>query len=152
MPYKKRRKPAYSELYIEKAQLTLGSMLDYAVYDLKMDIRDFYKMFLHTRIADAFGSGDPKYTVGMSGAELADEVLHEITGEYTYKRPGYRFYRTPEYWAGWALAYYEWYSSIPFARIEESVPIDEIVEMYHPYHEADISKFTDAIDSKINSQ
>ena len=143
---------AYSELYVEKAQIALGDMLHYAVYDLRMEASRFYRMFLRSGIAARFGKGEPKYTVGMSGVEMAWDVVHAVTGEYPYVKPDYDDYRSPEYWAGWAVAYYEWLTAMPFDRIEEVVPVTEIIEMYHPLHEADISKFVDAMNARIQDR
>ncbi len=142
---------AYSSLYIENAQKTLGGMLHYAVYDLKWDIDQFFRAFINSGIAHRFGTGEPKYTVGMSGPEVAMDVVYSVTGVYPDIMPSYYFDRTPEYWAGWAVAYYEWARDIPFDKIEEYVGINKIVEMYHPYHEADISKFVDIMDERIES-
>ena len=33
---------AYHKVYLEKARTNLGRMLDFAVYDLKYDIEDFF--------------------------------------------------------------------------------------------------------------
>ena len=143
---------AYSELYVEKAQIALGDMLHYAVYDLRMEVSRFYRMFLRSGIAERFGKGEPKLTVGMSGIELARDVVDTVMGEYPDVKPDYVDYRTPEYWAGWAVAYYEWFTAMPFDRIEEVVPVTEIIEMYHPLHEADISKFVDAMNIRIQDR
>ena len=143
---------AYSELYVEKAQIALGNMLHYAVYDLRMEASRFYKMFLNSGIARSFGRGEPKYTVGMSGIELAQDVVHVITGEYPDVEPDYVDYKTPEYWAGWAVAYYEWWTATPFDRIEEIVPVSEIIDMYDPLHEADITKFVDVMNARIQQR
>ncbi|MCR4690576.1 MAG: helix-turn-helix transcriptional regulator [Lachnospiraceae bacterium] len=116
-----------------------------------MDLSEFYSHFLHSKIADSFGVGEPKYTVGMSGIELAMEVMYSVTGRYMEITPSYSFDRSPEYWAGWAVAYYEWYRAIPFDRINEYVSIVEIREMYSPYHEADITKFMDVVDGRIEN-
>lgn len=140
---------AYSDLYVEKAQSVLGNMLHYAVYDLGMELSEFYSHFLNSRIAYCFGLGDPKYVVGMSGIELAMEVMHSVTDQYVSIVPVYRMDKSSEYWSGWAVAYYEWYSNMPFDRINEYVPIDDIRDMYNPYHEADITKFIDEIDRRI---
>ncbi|MCR5790855.1 MAG: helix-turn-helix transcriptional regulator [Lachnospiraceae bacterium] len=140
---------AYSDMYVEKAQSALGDMLHYAVYDMGMDLSEFYGHFLNSRIAYCFGLGDPKYTVGMSGIELAIEVMRSATNRYIETVPAYIMDKSPVYWSGWAVAYYEWYSNIPFERINEYVPIDEIRDMYNPYHEADITKFTDEIDRRM---
>ncbi len=140
---------AYSELYIEKAQAALGNMLHSAVYDIGMDLPEFYSHFLNSGIAEGFGSGEPRYTVGMSGIELAMEVMHSATGRYIEITPSCSFDRSPEYWTGWAVAYYEWCRAVPFDRINEFVPVDEIRDMYDPYHEADITKFMDEIDRRM---
>ena len=140
---------AYSRLYLEKTQVSLGCMLHYAVYELGLDAGWFYRMFLNSGIAHAFGIGEPKYTVGMSGIELAQEVIRASTGKYPDTKTAGIFDRTPEFWAGWAVAYYEWCTATPFERIEQLVPITEIIEMYNPYHEADVTRFADSLDSMI---
>ena len=33
---------AYDKIYLDKARTALGRMLDFAVYDLKYDIADFF--------------------------------------------------------------------------------------------------------------
>lgn len=140
---------AYSELYLSQAQRALGGMMQYAVRDLNLEAGDFYILFLSTEIAYGFGKGEPKYTVGMSGAEIAREVIRLTKGEIEETMPSYSDFKPPEYWAGWAVAYYEWYRNIPFRRINAIVPIDEIISMYNPYHEADITKFAFEMDRRM---
>ena len=53
--------------------------------------------------------------------------------------------KSPEYWAGWALAYYQWFTCRPFMKINEAVPIHRIVQMYNVYHEMDITHFVDTM-------
>ncbi|MFC2314513.1 MAG: transcriptional regulator, partial [Selenomonas massiliensis] len=53
---------------------------------------------------------------------------------------------SPEYWAGWALAYYQWLRNIPFEEILDAVPMEKIVRSYYPLHEADIRKFVEVMD------
>ena len=53
--------------------------------------------------------------------------------------------RSPEYWTGWALAYYQWQTALRFAEIERYVPIQEIRGLYSPYHEMDIRQFVDCM-------
>ena len=142
---------AYSELYISAAQRNMGDMMHYAVYDLEWGLSRYHKAFINSGIARRFGVGEPKFTVGMSGAELACEVVHAVTGRWLDIEPSYAPVRSPEYWTGWALAYYEWWSGTSFEQIERCIPIEEILDMYHPYHEADITKFVDEIDRRIYS-
>lgn len=75
---------AYEETYLNDAMNNLGDMLDYAICDLGYEPEKFYSQFLESEIAELFGIGAPKFIAGLSG---------------------------PEYWAGWALAYYQWYTA-----------------------------------------
>ena len=45
---------AYDKVYLEKARINFGRMLDFAVYDLKYDISDFFDLFLSSSIATRF--------------------------------------------------------------------------------------------------
>ena len=70
----------YDKNYLEKARTTLGRMLDFAVFDLKLDLKDFFDRFIVSGIAKDFENGDSKTIAGKSGVELAYEVM-EKTGE-----------------------------------------------------------------------
>ena len=140
---------AYDESYLNKARSSLGNMLHFAVYDLKYDLSDFYAMFLNSEIADRFGHGESGLISGCSGVEIAYNVLYKITGKYCNIKPSFSPNKSAEYWAGWALAYYQWYSNQSFDRINEIVPINEIVDMYSPLHEADILKYVEIMDNKM---
>lgn len=133
---------AYDKVYLEKARTALGRMLDFAVYDLKYDITNFFEMFIKSGIAAQFELGDFTLLVGMSGVELAYRVL-EQSGIYERIKPNYSVNRSEEFWTGWALAYYQWETSLGFAEIVRCVPIRDIVALYSPYHEMDIRQFVD---------
>lgn len=136
---------AYDKVYLDKARTALGRMLDFAVYDLGYDITDFFNLFIESSIADRFGTGDFTVIVGMSGVELAYEVLEKsgVTGERI--TPTYTVDRSEEFWVGWALAYYQWETSMSFAEIVRYVPIKDIIALYLPYHEMDIRQFVDKV-------
>ncbi len=68
---------AYDKVYLDKARTALGRMLDFAVYDLKYDIAEFFDLFIKSGVAERFESGDFTVIVGMSGVELAYEVLEQ---------------------------------------------------------------------------
>ena len=96
---------AYDKTYLSKAQSNLGSMFDFAVYDLKERLSGFYRKFLLS-----------------------------------------------EYWAGWALAYFQWQTNLTFKKIDTLIPIEEIFGMYSPYHEMDISHFCEKMAELYNSR
>ena len=58
--------------------------------------------------------------------------------------------RSEEYWTGWALAYYQWETSMSFSDIVRCVPIKKTLLLYHPYHEMDIRQFADCMNNLIH--
>ena len=134
---------AYDKNYLEKARSSLGRMLDFAVYDLKLDIKEFFDRFIVSGIANTFENGDSKTIAGKSGVELAYEVMDKTGEDVRNVKPLYTANRSEEYWTGWALAYYQWKTSLSFSEIVKYIPIDQIKSMYSPYHEMDIRHFAD---------
>lgn len=131
---------AYDKLYLEKARTSLGRMLDFAVYVLHQPLKEFWNRFLLSPLSKLFENGDTGLLSGKSGIEMAYEVMgiEDRTDHYEIRSD-----RSAEYWAGWALAYYQWETNLTFRRITDTVPIDEIVALYTPYHEMDIRQFSD---------
>ncbi|MBQ9931469.1 MAG: helix-turn-helix transcriptional regulator [Firmicutes bacterium] len=136
---------AYDKMYLEKARTALGRMMDFAVQDLGYDGDDFMKLFLGSGIAVRFGTGDVSLIAGRSGVELAYEVLEQSGIAYERIAPNYASDRSPEYWAGWALAYFQWESGMGFSEILRQVSFSEILELYAPYHEMDIRHFAETM-------
>lgn len=138
---------AYDKVYLEKARTALGRMLDFAVYDLKYDLSVFFDLFLTSGVAGRFENGDYTVIAGMSGVELAYLVLERSGISFQRITPNYTIDRSEEYWAGWALAYYQWETAMPFTEIVLYVPIRDIVTLYSPYHEMDIRQFVDKMNT-----
>ena len=144
--------PAYDKLYLEKARTSLGRMLDFAVYDLKYTLHDFFELFIASGVADRFEHGDFTVLAGKSGVELAYMVLDETEAEYERVSPRFAAGRSEEYWTGWALAYYQWFTSMRFADIIKAVSVEEICALYSPYHEMDIRHFVDKMNELCQHQ
>lgn len=142
---------AYGEDYLELAQKNLGNMLDYAVNSLQYDLKRFYDMFLVSGLSKQFENGNPKYIAGMTGCELAKEVLREIGQDISNVEDEMYLDKSPEYWTGWALAFYQWYSALRFGKIQKAVPVTEVLGMYPTMHEADLMKFVSAMDEKVRA-
>ena len=140
---------AYDRMYLNKAQCSFGAMFDFVVYDLKMNLDVFYKHFLDSDIAFQLARGNCAFLAGKSGIELAMEILSIDSNDIVY-RPVLD--RSAEYWTGWALAYFQWSTGLPFKTIDECIPILEIRKMYHPYHEMDISHFVDKMTDKYRNR
>lgn len=140
---------AYDKLYLEKARAALARMLDFAVYDLHYDIGVFFDLFISSGVALLFEQGDVNILVGKSGVELAYEVIERCGLTVERVKPRYAMDRSEEYWTGWALAWYQWETGMPFSMIVHYVPVKNIQAMYHPYHEMDIRQFADHMDELI---
>lgn len=134
---------AYDRVYLEKARTALGRMLDFAVYELEYDMAEFMALFIKCGVGARFENGDFSLLVGMSGVELAYEVLEQSGIECERIKPNYTVNRSEEFWTGWALAYYQWETAMSFAEIVRYVPIKDIMALYTPYHEMDIRQFVD---------
>ena len=66
---------AYEETYLNDAMNNLGDMFDYALCDLGYEPEAFFSEFLISGVAECFENGNPKYVAGLSGPELAVEVI-----------------------------------------------------------------------------
>lgn len=141
---------AYDKLYLEKARVTLARMLDFAVYDLGQDITAFFDLFLSSGVAGLFEQGDVTIIAGKSGIELAYEVLERCGIPAERVTPHFTLDRSREYWAGWALAYYQWETGMTFADIVRCVPVRDILALYDPYHEMDIRQFCDRMNELVH--
>ena len=134
---------AYDKVYLEKARTSLGRMLDFAVYELGYDLTAFFNMFISCGLAARFGDGDFCVIAGKSGVELAYKVLEDSGLNIQRIKPSFASARSPEYWTGWALAYYQWETALSFKEITTCIPISDILSLYYPYHEMDIRQFAD---------
>lgn len=135
---------AYDEIYLERARSVMAHMFDYAVHGLGYDMSAFFELFLVSSICEKFERGDAFVIAGKSGVELAYEVTGTIEEEN--KEVMLTMHRTPEFWLGWSLAYYQWYSSCRFSELIQAISIQEMLQMYDKYHEMDILHFVERID------
>lgn len=140
---------AYNELYIDDAMRNVGIMAHFCINEYGLTPTEFYDAFLYSDVSRQIAKGNPNYLVGHSGKELADIVLE---GRDVKQPSSDYYYITPEYWAGWVLAYYQWYTALDFSEISSrGLTFDKILLMYNPLHEADLTKFVEAANSIIQS-
>ena len=142
---------AYNELYLNDAKENLAEFFDYAINSCKFDADFFAKLFVQSGYADKFERGNPAIIAGMSGIELAKKVI-------TYAYPNWKFPekifsedRSNVYWAGWALAEYQWATCKRFKDIFSRISLSQIVSMYHVYHEMDIEHFIEDMNRNYES-
>ena len=140
---------AYQEIYLSKAQSVIGDAFDYAVNTCAIPGTDFVKLFIASSVSKRMENGEPAYLAGKSGIEIVREIVAETKGQELQIEPQEHFGRSKEYWIGWAVAYYQWYSGRKYSDIFRVLSFEDLQKMYYTLHEADITKFVDIVDSKI---
>ena len=140
---------AYREIYLSNAQSVLGDAFDYAINTCQIPGDDFVKLFVASSISHRMENGEPSLLSGKSGIEIAMEVVLETTGKHLETEPQERMERSVEYWIGWAVAYYQWYSARRYSDIFKALTFKDLQKMYYTLHEADITKFVDIAEERI---
>ena len=136
---------AYNKMYLNDAMMNLAEAIDVAAnaYSFKLDF------FMNSGRAAQFEVGNPKYVAGKSGIELVQGVVEKIYDKDSIKKINTKYSSpTVEYWTGWVLAYYQWYSGKSFNEIQRIITLEELSSKYHPYHEMDEEKIVEYINSK----
>ncbi len=136
---------AYDEIYLKNAQSVFATSLDYAVNTLGYELNVFYDMFIKSDLLPRFERGDPFIISGMSGIELALLVVEKKYGESHYIAPHLSDKKSVEYWVGWILAFYQWYSAISLLKLQQEISIEQISLMYDKYHEMDVMHFVEDV-------
>ncbi len=136
----------YDEIYLDDAMDNLGTAVEYAVLNCKIDGQAFLDLFIASGLAEEFGRGNVKYISGMSGIELARRTLElcgmHVNAPIDVAHTDY----SPEYWCGWILSYYQWYTGKSFAVICKKLSFSSLMDVYGVLHEADSSKAVEVFD------
>lgn len=127
----------------------LGDVFDYAINTCGIPGNDFTKLFIASSVSKRMENGEPACLAGKSGIEIAQEIVAETKGQELKAEPEEHFGRSQEYWIGWAVAYYQWYSDRKYSDIFKVNSFEDLQKMYYTLHEADITKFADIVDSRM---
>lgn len=81
---------------------------------------------------------------------MPPHVLYSmITDQKAPQAPMVELGRSPQYWCGFVLAYYQWYTGLSFKKIQDKLPPSKILALYHPLHEASLEKFVEVANSIV---
>lgn len=141
---------AYNKEYLYHVRTCLAFMFDCAVHTYQKDISDFADLFAESEYAWFIENFALSNIAGTSGSEMAYYILQKQNPDLEFIIPGFSLDRSPEYWMGHSLAYYQWHEVITFREIFNAVPPSEILDMYPVFHEMDISSFVAAIDKRLS--
>ena len=133
---------AYSELYLNDAMTNLAELFNYVSDAESLD--DLLFLFIKKGYASEFGRGNVYYL------NMPPHVLYQmITDQKAPQAPMVELGRSPQYWCGFVLAYYQWYTGLSFKKIQEKLPPSKILEIYYPLHEASLEKFVEVANSIV---
>ena len=143
----------YDKFFLPDFMENLGFAVDFAVNGCSIDSDLFYDFFIVSKVAKQIEDGSPVFICGRSGTELALEIFDRVgfKSDATDKE-FIRFDRSPEYWAGWILAFYQWNTNLSFSKIKEYIALSDIINMYYPLHEAPKEKFVDVMNDLIQKK
>lgn len=140
---------AYQETLVNKAQIKVGQAFDVAINQLGINGEEFVSYFIKSSISKRIELGDTAIILGKSGNEIVCDIIYEILNKTIDLEIKEEYKRSKQYWIGWSITYYQWFSDRSFKEIFKAVSYSDLEKMYSTLHEADISKFTEIIDKKI---
>ena len=112
----------------------------------------FPELFIGTGYAEQFAAGVPKYVSGVSGTELVMDVLTKSGIDMDFPQAQVDYDYSPQYWCGWILAYYQWYTGRSFKEIQKYITMQEIEKLYPTLHEASEKKYVDTVNRMIRKK
>lgn len=143
--------PAYDEVYLESSQDILGQAFDWVANTCNDDLSLFCERLAKSKTGQLFAQGHPKFAAGCNGAELVNFVMEDLHLP-EYQGPHEFFMdKSPEYWAGWVLAYFQCTRNLIFHEILQKIPIQRLLSLYTTGHEQDIRNVCDTLDAWILS-
>lgn len=153
---------AYAKTYLMDAMENLGEMADCATTLLGLPLEQFWPLFAASDTAGKIAAGSPFVIEGKSGAELALDVCDQTgisLSDDIYSRmeralinpeiPEAQYRLSQEYWCGWILGFYQWFTDRPFSEIERLLPITTVCAMYPTFHEESEERFCEAAQEMI---
>lgn len=136
-------KRAYYDYYLSFAMDQTADFFDFAVNTDGRNIDDFTKDYFLPLFAPKIETADPFFLCGKSSIENYRDTMNYPVN------PKIVFFKSEEYWAGWVLAFTQWYCNRPFAELLSVIPASRLVRMYYPLHEADETHTADIFEEEL---
>lgn len=137
---------AYIESYLKDVMRNLGVMSHFCINEYGVSPETFSELFSKSHVAEQISMGNPRFLCGMSGKEMADILMETSLKEVCSTITSNQYHVSPEYWAGWVMAYYQWYTAKSFAQMyAEGQTYEKVLQMYNPMHEADLTKVVEVM-------
>ena len=132
---------AYIEPYLKDVMRNIGVMSHYCINEYGLSPEKYSVLFANSHVAEQISMGNPRFLSGLSGKEMADMLIDSSVEINTKQISSNTYYVSPEYWAGWVMAYYQWFTAKSFSQMyADGQTYEKVLLMYHPMHEADLTK------------
>lgn len=134
----------------------LGTMLEYAV-GCGYNPIVFWEIFVSSVVAREIENGNPKYLSGYSAKDYIGIVINTFSVFETklsdkLLSDDYKVENDMYYWAGSAIARFQYESGLTFYDINKYFPIETVLDLYHTLHEADMQKFIDIATERVKRE
>ena len=137
---------SYSISYLPYVSENLGIMFEHAV-DMGENPIIFWNLFINSNVAKQIEKGTPKYLTCS-----ALDYLNEIYANKKHIAVTRDINKDKYFWAGWILAQLQYQKGYSFYKINNSLPIEEVLNLYPTIHEADVTKFFDVAQTYFKKQ
>lgn len=133
----------YDMSYLINSMKLCGAIFDFATNFEGRNLDYFIENYFIKKAALDIQTGNPFVLAGLS----FNEAYSRIVGyETQYRLP---MDKSPEYWAGWVLAFTQWYHNRTFSELLSVISASSLVDMYYPLHEANETNTADIFEEKI---
>lgn len=131
---------AYDKYYLRFVQNNLALFFDLSINVLNYTPGEISTLFQNSIIAKGIEKADIKTLVSITSLEMIETVTGKAINVTDQTQQ-----RSKQYWAGWILAQLQWQINKTFEEIFSKTPLDFIISMYDPYHQASDDKAIDEL-------
>lgn len=142
----------YDECYLLSVEEAFSDLFDYLYYYQKLNYESIEEILCKSKYVTHLLEGNPYYSVGKSSIEIMKLIEEEFNLPSIIENYVDTFEKSPQYWAGYALANYCYERYKDFRYIFSAIRLEKIVFMYKTYHEMDISCFIDNLDEMLKKE
>ena len=126
-------------LLVNKACVSIGKMLDHAVYSLHQNADTFFALFITSGLAAKLQKADINIISGNSGIELSYEVMKRCGIPFDRTTPRHTTGLSKEFYAAHALAHIHYDTGISFYELIRLITVSDIIRLYDSYHSRAVS-------------
>ena len=128
-----------------------GICMSFACKYLGFQANEFFKLFASSKISIEYAKANPKYIYGMSGVELAYEILIDL-GFDPKNVNDYELDKDINFWAGRILAYIQYMHNYDFKFLAEIINVNLLLDHFEELSNQTLSSTDEYIFKNLVSQ